>query len=67
MTSFPLMYEAVLQGVGVAIFLRDCSLIKNAVAEIPIHELDRRYDTYLIATKDRVRLKLVRELIDCVQ
>ena len=66
MTTFPLMYEAVLQGVGVAVFLRDSSLIKNAVAEIPIQELDRQHETYLIATKDRVRLKLVRELINCV-
>ena len=66
MTSFPLMYEAVLQGVGVAIFLRDSSLIKNAAIEIPIHELDQTHETYLIATKDRVRLKLVSALIECV-
>lgn len=66
MTTFPLMYEAVLQGVGVAVFLRDSSLIKNAAAEIPIQELDRRHETSLIATKDRVRLKLVREFINCV-
>lgn len=66
MTTFPLMYEAVLQGVGVAVFLRDSSLIKNAAAEIPIKELDRRHETSLIATKDRIRLKLVRELINCL-
>ena len=67
MTTFPLMYEAVLQGVGVAVFLQDSSLIKNAVVEIPIRELDRQHETYLIATKDRVRLKLVRELINCLE
>jgi len=66
MTTFPLMYEAVLQGVGVAVFLQDSSLIKKAVAEIPIQELDRQHETYLIATKDRVRLRLVRELINCL-
>lgn len=66
MTTFPLMYEAVLQGVGVAVFLQDSSLIKNAVAELPIEELDRQHQTYLIATKDRARLKLVRELINCL-
>ena len=66
MTTFPLMYEAVLQGVGVAVFLRDSSLIKNAAVEIPIQELDRQHETYLIATKDRVRLKLVREFINCL-
>ena len=67
MTTFPLMYEAVLQGVGVAIFLRDSSLIKTAAIEIPIREFDRQYETYLVATKDRVRLKLVSELINCVE
>ena len=66
MTTFPLMYEAVLQGVGVAVFLRDSSLIKNAAVEIPIEELDRHHETYLIATKDRVRLKLVREFVNCL-
>lgn len=66
MTTFPLMYEAVLQGVGVAVFLRDSSLIKNAATEIPIQELDRQHETHLIATKDRVRLKLVREFINCL-
>jgi len=66
MTTFPLMYEAVLQGVGVAVFLRDSSLIKNAAVEIPIEELDRHHETHLIATKDRVRLKLVREFINCL-
>lgn len=67
MTTFPLMYEAVLQGIGVAIFLRNSSLIRNAVSEIPVSELDRSHDTYLIATKDRVRLKLVAEFINSAQ
>ena len=65
MTTFPLMYEAVLQGIGVAIFLRNSSLIEKAVAEIPIREMQQSHDTYLIATKDRVRLKLVAEFINC--
>ena len=64
MTAFPLMCEAVLQGIGVAVFLRDSSLIKGSLAEVPIRELDQTHDTYLIATKDRARLKLVSEFIN---
>lgn len=63
MSNFPLMYEAVLQGMGVAIFLRNSSLVKNDVTEIPIRELTRRHQTFLVATKDRARLKLVSEFI----
>ncbi len=63
MSSFPLMYEAVLQDVGIAIFLRNSSLAKNSVAEIPIREMKRLHKTFLIATKDRARLKLVSEFI----
>jgi len=66
MTTFPLMYEAVLQGIGVAVFLRNSSLIEKSVAEIPIHELPRKHDTHLIATKDRARLKLVSEFINSI-
>lgn len=66
MTTFPLMYEAVLQGIGVAVFLRNSSLIEKSVAEIPIRELPRTHDTHLIATKDRARLKLVAEFINSI-
>jgi hypothetical protein len=58
------MYEAVLQGVGVAVFLRNSSLIRNSVSEIPIREMQQKHETHLIATKDRVRLKLVAEFIE---
>lgn len=64
MTTFPLMCEAVLQGIGVALFLRNSSLIKDDIAEVAIHELSDPQQTYLIATKDRARLKLVAEFID---
>ncbi|MEO1024792.1 MAG: LysR substrate-binding domain-containing protein [Pseudomonadota bacterium] len=66
MTTFPLMYEAVLQGIGIAIFLRNSSLIDNSVAEVPIREMAQRHKTHLIATKDRVRLKLVAEFINSI-
>lgn len=61
MTTFPLMCEAVLQEIGVALFLRGSSLIRDNIAEVGIRELAQQQMTYLIATKDRARLKLVSE------
>ncbi|MEL6415015.1 MAG: LysR family transcriptional regulator, partial [Pseudomonadota bacterium] len=66
MATFPLMYEAVLQGIGVAVFLCNSSLIKNSVKEIPIREMPQKHETHLIATKDRVGLKLISEFINSV-
>ncbi|WP_299891468.1 LysR family transcriptional regulator [uncultured Ruegeria sp.] len=64
MTTFPLMCEAVLQGIGVALFLRNSSLIQDNIAQVAIREMPDAQDTYLIATKDRTRLKLVAEFIN---
>jgi DNA-binding transcriptional LysR family regulator len=64
MTTFPLMCEAVLQGIGVALFLQNSSLIKDNLCEIDIAEMPEARNTSLIATKDRTRLKLVSEFIN---
>lgn len=64
MTTFPLMCEAVLQGIGVALFLKNSSLIKDKLCEIDIEEMPEARNTSLIATKDRTRLKLVSEFIN---
>ena len=64
MTTFPLMCEAVLQGIGVALFLRDSSLIKEDLCEIKLTEMPEPRSTFLIATKDRARLKLVEEFVN---
>ncbi len=63
MTTFPLMCEAVLQGIGVALFLRNSSLIQENLSQIPIREMPDMQDTYLIATKERARLRLVAEFV----
>lgn len=64
MTTFPLMCEAVLQGIGVALFLRNSSLIRENLSQIPIREMPDMQDTYLIATKERARLRLVAEFVN---
>lgn len=64
MTTFPLMCEAVLQGIGIAVFLENSSLITDNLSQIKIEEMREARQTSLIATKDRSRLKLVSEFIN---
>ena len=64
MTTFPLMCEAVLQGIGVALFLQNSSLIKDDLCEIEIEEMPEARNTSLITTKDLMRLKLLSEFIN---
>jgi hypothetical protein len=56
--------QAVLQGIGVALFLQNSSLIKDDLCEIDIEEMPEARNTSLIAMKDRTRLKLVSEFIN---
>lgn len=61
MTTFPVMCEAVLQGIGVAIFLNNSTLISDGLAEVPIKEFTQVHETWLVSTKDRSKLRLVAE------
>ncbi|EAQ03124.1 transcriptional regulator, LysR family protein [Pseudooceanicola batsensis HTCC2597] len=63
MTTFPVMCEAVLQGIGIALFLRDSSLIDEGMVEIEVEEFDTLHEIWLVATKDRARLRLVSEFV----
>lgn len=64
MTTFPLMCEAVLQGVGIAIFLGNSGLIARELVTVPIAELDQLHEVAIVAPKDRARLRLVRAFVD---
>ncbi|GAB5468056.1 MAG: hypothetical protein Kilf2KO_10860 [Rhodospirillales bacterium] len=59
MTTFPVMCEAVLQGIGVAVFLRNSSLIREDLVEVELKEFDEPFETWLVMTKDRARLRLI--------
>lgn len=61
MSTFPVMCEAVLQGIGVAIFLSDSSLIQQNLSEIPIKEFETEHETRLVVSRDRANLRLVSE------
>lgn len=61
MTTFPVMCEAVRQGLGAAIFLKNSSHIYDGLVEIPIRDFHQVHQTWLVAPKDRARLKLINE------
>ena len=61
MTSFPVMCEAVLQGIGIAIFLRNSSLIRETLVEVELSDFTKAHETWLVASKDRARLRLISE------
>jgi len=63
MSTFPLMCEAVAQGIGVALFLQNSSLNNDNLCQISLEEMPEPLHTYLVSTKDRSRLKLVSEFI----
>ncbi len=63
MTTFLVMCEAVMNGMGVAIFLSRSGRLSEALVEIPITELTRHHEVSVLAPKDRAKLRMVREFI----
>lgn len=67
MTTFPVMCEAVLHGIGVAIFLSRSGKLAHSLVEVPVAELSKQHEISILATKDRAKLRLVRAFIDCAE
>lgn len=65
MTTFPLIQEAVLHGVGVGIFLDDSAHESTRIVTRPILEMPETYGTYLVCARDKAHLRLVQAFRDC--
>jgi len=63
-TTFPLMREAVLQGIGCSIFLADSSIVSDGLVEVPIDEMQASHGIYVAVPKDRSSLRLIRGFLD---
>ncbi len=63
-TSFPLMKEAVLHGVGVGIFLEDSTVSNEGLVMRPISDLPERFETALVIPRDRADLRLIRSFAE---
>ncbi len=63
-TTFPVMKEAVLHGVGIGIFLEDSMHPSDRLATVPIRELPETYATCIVCQNDRMNLRSVRSFIE---
>ncbi|RUW53625.1 hypothetical protein EOA32_08560 [Mesorhizobium sp. M1A.F.Ca.ET.072.01.1.1] len=63
-TTYAVMKEAVLHGLGVGIFLEDSVFPCSEIVCRPVVELDAKFGTYVVTTKDKTDLRLVRAFID---
>lgn len=64
MCSYPVMKEAVLHGLGVAVALRDSMYPEDELTERPIVDLVKDYRTFLVTTNGRRDLHFVRSFFD---
>lgn len=64
MTSFAVVKEAVLHGIGIGILLDDSTFPAPDVVLKPIAEIDQDFRTYLVTPGDKRDLRFVRAFID---
>jgi DNA-binding transcriptional LysR family regulator len=64
MTSFPVVKEAVLHGVGIGILLEDCVYPADDLVYRPIVEIPQEFATYLVTPEDKHDLHLVRAFFE---
>lgn len=67
MTTFPVVKEAILHGIGVGILLEESFYPSGQLVMRPIRELSESYRTCLVAAADRSELRTVREFIDLAE
>ena len=64
MTTFPVVREAVLHGIGIGIMLEGSCFPSHDVTARPVREIPETFGTYLVTTVDKSQLRLVRSFID---
>lgn len=63
-TTFPVMKEAILHGVGVGIFLDNSTTQEHTLVSIPIREMSKIYETFIVAPEDKYNLRLIKSFVD---
>ena len=59
MTTFPLIKDAILQGVGVGPFLEKSATSDEGLVSLPIKEMPEEYPICLVAHRDKIGLHLI--------
>ncbi|WP_299682429.1 LysR family transcriptional regulator [uncultured Roseobacter sp.] len=64
MTSFPVMKEAILEGVGVGLFLSASSVSERSLCEVAVPELDQVFTTCAVVPKHKLGLRVIKSFLD---
>lgn len=67
MRTFPVVKEAVLQGIGVGILLDASFFPSRQLATRPVKEINEVFRTYLVAPADKSDLRFVRSFIEIAE
>ncbi|MEL6226630.1 MAG: LysR family transcriptional regulator substrate-binding protein, partial [Pseudomonadota bacterium] len=63
-TTFPVVKEAVLHGVGVGLLLVDSLFASSNIVTIEIDEMPERYRNFLVTPEEKKDLRIVRSLLE---
>ncbi|MEO0938310.1 MAG: LysR family transcriptional regulator [Pseudomonadota bacterium] len=63
MTTFPVMKEAILQGIGVGFFLEASSVAEPRLREIEVTELNESFSTCVVIPKHKLGLRLTESFL----
>lgn len=66
MTTFPVMKEAILQGIGVGLFLENSSVAEPRLREIAVTELQAQFSTCIVIPKHKLGLRLTDSFLGVV-
>jgi molybdate transport repressor ModE-like protein len=66
MTTFPVMKEAILQGIGIGIFLEESSVANDQLCEIPIKDLRQSFETSVVVPKYKAGLRITKSFLETV-
>lgn len=67
LTTFTLLTEAILQGIGVGLFLKGATGDSERLVWCPVHELNEQIDICLTVPTGKEHLRLVREFLDIAE
>nr|WP_321456716.1 LysR family transcriptional regulator [uncultured Cohaesibacter sp.] len=64
MTTYPVVKEAILHGIGVGIMLENCFFPSQQITSRPIEELSQTYPTFLVSPEDKNDLHFVKRFVE---
>lgn len=67
LTSYTLLKEAVLHGLGIGVFLEDSSYPTSALVEKPITQMPETFETKLVIPSEKRDLRLVSSFMESMQ